>query len=46
MSLEELENIIIDFENNAINDKDGKINEENARKIIEEKYSKYKNYMQ
>ena len=46
MSLEELENIIIDFENNAINDKDGKINEENARKIIEEKYFKYKNYMQ
>jgi len=46
MSIEELENIIIDFENNAINDKDGNINEENARKIIEEKYSKYKNYMQ
>ena len=46
MSIEELENIIIDFENNTIDDKDGKINEENARKIIEEKYSKYKNYMQ
>ena len=46
MSIEELENIIIDFENNAINDKDGNINEKNARKIIEEKYSKYKNYMQ
>lgn len=46
MTIEELENIIIDFENNVINDKDGKINEENARKIIEEKYSNYTNYIQ
>ena len=45
MSLEELENIIIDLENNAINDKEEKIDEEQARKIIETKYSKYNNYI-
>jgi len=45
MSLEELENIIIDLENNAINDKEEKINEEHAREIIETKYSKYNNYI-
>ena len=41
MKLEELENIIIDLENNCTNEKDDKINEESARKIIETKYSKY-----
>ena len=41
MSLEELENIIIDLENNCTNEKDDKINEESAKKIIETKYSKY-----
>lgn len=44
MGLEELENIIIDLENNCVNEKEDKINEENARKIIETKYSKYINY--
>ena len=38
MKLEELENIIIDLENNCTNEKDDKINEESARKIIETKY--------
>jgi hypothetical protein len=41
MSLEELENIIIDLENSCTNEKDDKINEESAKKIIETKYSKY-----
>lgn len=45
MSLEELENIIIDLDNNAVIDKEEKINEENARRIIETKYSKYNNYI-
>ena len=45
MKLEELENIIIDLENNCTNEKDDKINEESARKIIETKYSKYVNYI-
>ena len=44
MKIDDLENIIIDLENNAMNEKDDKINEENARKIIEQKYSKYKKY--
>ena len=37
MKIDDLENIIIDLENNAMNEKDDKINEENARKIIEQK---------
>ena len=45
MKLEELENIIIELENNTTNEKDDKINEENARKIIEQKYPKYKKYI-
>ena len=45
MGLEELENIMIDLENNCTNEKEEKINEESARKIIEEKYSKYINYI-
>ena len=44
MELEELENIIIDLEINCINEKDDKINEELAKKLIETKYSKYINY--
>ena len=44
MKIDDLENIIIDLENNAMNEKDDKINEENARKIIEQKYTKYKKY--
>jgi len=45
MPLEELENIIIDIEENCINEKEDKVNEESARKIIETKYSKYINYI-
>lgn len=45
MSLEELENIMTDLENNCTNEKDDKINEESARNIIEKKYSKYLNYI-
>ena len=47
MKLEELENIIIDFEEiwtNEKDEKDDKKNEESARKIIESKYPKYMNY--
>ena len=44
MGLEEFENIIIDLELNCVEGKDGKLNEKNAKKIIEEKYSKYVNY--
>ena len=44
MSLNELENVIIDFEVNCINEENNKINEESERKIIEEKYPKYLNY--
>ena len=45
MKLDELENIIIDLENNTTNEKDDKVNEENARKLIEQKYPKYKKYI-
>ena len=45
MKIGELENILIDLENNTTNEKDDKINEESARKIIEQKYPKYKKYM-
>ncbi len=45
MELEEFENIIIDLEMNCIDEKDVKLNEEKAKKIIEEKYSKYANYI-
>ena len=45
IKIDELENIIIDLENNVTNEKDDKINEENARKIIEQKYPKYKKYI-
>jgi hypothetical protein len=45
MGLDELENIITDLENNCTNEKDDKIDEESARKIIEKKYSKYLGYM-
>ena len=44
MSSDELENVIIDFENNCINEKNDKINEKSVRKIIEEKYPKYLDY--
>ena len=44
MTVNELENIIIDLENNATNLKEEKINEEAAKNIIETKYSKYKTY--
>ena len=43
--IEELENIIIDLENKSTNEKDDKINEENAKKILETKYTNYKNYI-
>ena len=43
MKIEELENIVIDFENNFKYSKDEKFDEAKARKIIETKYSKYKN---
>ena len=42
--LTQFENIIIDLELNCVEGKDGKLNEEKAKKIIEEKYSKYVNY--
>ncbi len=45
MKIGELENILIDLENNTTNEKDDKINEEAARKIIEQKYPKCKKYM-
>ena len=45
MKIGELENILIDLENNTTNEKDDKINEESARKIIEQKYPKYKKYI-
>jgi hypothetical protein len=44
MSISELEDIIMDLENNTTNPKDEKIDEEKAKKIMETKYSKYKNY--
>ena len=44
MTLDELENIITDLENNCTNEKDDKIDEESARNIIEKKYPKYLNY--
>lgn len=44
MKIEELENIIIDIENNATDNKDEKIDEEKAKNIIKTKYSKYENY--
>ena len=47
MPLEELEKIIVDFEEiwpNEKDEKDDKKNEESARKIIETKYPKYMNY--
>ena len=44
MGLEEFENIIIDLELNCVDEKGGKLNEEKAKKILEEKYSKYANY--
>ena len=45
MKIGDLENILIDLENNTTNEKDDKISEESARKIIEQKYPKYKKYM-
>ena len=45
MKIDELENIITELENNCTNEKDEKISEENAHKIIEQKYPKYKKYM-
>ena len=45
MKIDELENIIIDLENNTTNEKDDKVSEENARKLIEQKYPKYKKYI-
>ena len=42
--IEELENILIDLENYTTNEKDDKINEENARTIIEQQYPKYKKF--
>ena len=47
MPLEELEKIIVDFEEiwpNEKDEKDDKKNEESVRKIIETKYPKYMNY--
>ena len=44
MKLEELENIIIELEENCVNEKEDKINEESARKIIESKYNNYLNF--
>ena len=44
MKIEELEDIIIDLENYTTNEKDDKINEENAKTIIEQQYPKYKKY--
>ena len=44
LKIEELENIIIDLEKNATNEKDNTINEENAKKVIETKYPNYKKY--
>lgn len=43
MDIGEFENIIIDLENNAINEKDEKVNEEDALDLINKKYSRYKN---
>ena len=43
--IDELENIIIDLENKCTNEKDDKINEENAKKILETKYTNYKSYI-
>ena len=43
--IDELENIIIDLENKSTNEKDDKINEENAKKILETKYTNYKSYI-
>ena len=42
--IEELEKILIDLENYTTNEKDDKINEENAKTIIEQQYPKYKKY--
>jgi len=44
MKLEELENVLIDLENNCISEKEEKIDEEMAIKIIQTKYSKYIKY--
>ena len=44
MKIEDLEDIMINLENNTTNEKDDKINEENARNIIEQHYPKYKKY--
>ena len=44
MKLEELENVLIDLENNCISEKEEKIDEEMAIKIIRTKYSKYIKY--
>ena len=41
-NLEEFENIMVELENNATNEKDDKINEEHAKKILDEKFPKYK----
>ena len=43
MTIEELENIIVDLENNVVFNKGEKIDEEKAEQIIETKYSKNKN---
>ena len=45
MKLEELENVLIDLENNCISEKEEKIDEEMAIKIIRTKYSKYIKYI-
>ena len=42
--IEELENIVIELENNVTYNKEDKIDEEKARKIIETKYPKYAHY--
>ena len=44
MKPEELENIVIELENNVTYNKEDKIDEEKARKIIETKYPKYTHY--
>ena len=44
MKLEELENVLIDLENNCLSEKEEKIDEEMAIKIIRTKYSKYIKY--
>ena len=44
MGLDELENIIIDLENNCTNEKDYKIDEESARKVIEKTFKIFRLY--